>query len=310
MRTNATAALLHVANSSTTKPLPGVQGGSNIQRNTCPRCSSLPSAVLFIHLRKCAGTELRKAFAKSCCKWKQTNYCARPCLGGLACELGNSTRSPIPSTSRIFWEKHCFPDVQHLPQTVGRLRAVRPDSFAFTVLRDPVDLVLSEHHYFASSYDPAEFIQRNPEMLLQGDRVNGYSFLGFGNAHGLSCEEMVSKSVNLFSVLDHVAFVDTPSSFAAIEHVIPGRWKVPKSLLNVTNSLALEATLDGSSTPRTQSTSPPRLSSRVTKRFLEYNGNQSLYDLAERWNRCSARAYDALRDAWLNGAVGGVHALS
>ena len=190
----------------------------------CRFCAApRPIAVLFYHLRKCAGTTVRRLFEKSCgCNWTFINYCMAEehALPRVAMSLLNS--------SRVFWENHCSPRMRNISMTVAALRAMHHNTMAFTVLRHPVDMVFSEHAYFAKEFPLEAFIRGNPEMLLHGDVVTGYRFLGYGPSNSTishtQCEMYLRHIRDQLAHLDHIAFLDVPESFQPIESLLEQRW--------------------------------------------------------------------------------------
>ena len=120
------------------------------------------TVVLFIHLRKCAGTSVRELFGRRGL-WGLLPYCASEdrVIRGMA-----RMQPPDPY---LFWEDHCNFFGSNLPHTINATRHLpwRPRVWSFILLRHPVNLTLSYHNYFNPNSSLEAWTRNHSELLLQ-----------------------------------------------------------------------------------------------------------------------------------------------
>ena len=132
-----------------------------------------PQLVIFFHLAKCAGTAVRELFQSSG-QWGILPYC-QP--APLVLEMLANMSAPPPY---LFWEQHCTPSLPLLHAILNSSRHLpsRPHVTSFIVLRDPIDLALSDYAYFPRSRALALWARKNAELLLFGERRLGAGGMG------------------------------------------------------------------------------------------------------------------------------------
>lgn len=215
-----------------------------------------PKLVLFYHFRKMGGTSVRDAFERDG-RYQAISYCLdEPTAMHQTIEAMKRTKG------RVFWEKHCAPNLPGASRTIRELRrrfgARRV--FAFATLRHPYAVVASEFNYFHRSLLPFEdFVSLNSELVLFGTRTcDPFPFFGMQSARGRgSCEDLCVRTEQAFEAFDAVLFVETVAEWSS--RLPPGILRVPI----------------------------PSSNQRV------YAARNASW--VARHNECSARAYDRLR---------------
>ena len=95
--------------------------------------------VILYHFRKCGGTSVRNMFHAN------KDFVSVDQFGATDLTLAkfnNYTRS------HIFWERHTNPHFQNIEYDIPRFKSWTKSMVSITVLRHPIDLILSEYHYF------------------------------------------------------------------------------------------------------------------------------------------------------------------
>lgn len=244
--------------------------------------------AIFFHMRKCAGTSIREMF-KQPATWALLPYCL-PINKALSMLSGTAF-------NYTFWELHCEVRMQHLANTIAqaRTRLLNRHSeplhlVAFTSLRHPVDMALSDHEHFHHREPAEQWIRSNGDLLLFDK-----NYLGFPRPPSRSelnesaCGVYAERTLRLLAPLDHIVFVDEPSSFSPIRQLASMAGGAMPALLHE-NIRCLHCHEQPNVTLSREASS--YLEKRPWKLSRE---RAALRELAAKANWCSARIYAALR---------------
>ena len=254
--------------------------------------------VVFVHMRKHAGTSIRRMF-QSQGTWQLLPYCL-PWPDAVQRAL----RSNSTSTRHMFLELHCH---TYLPKFANMINASRKTLataghsplrvMSFTVLRNPIDLILSEHNFFGRhAFSHSEWVRTHPEDFLYSPYHLNLRRGKDNPQHSLdrdACAAYEKAALHALEPFDHVAFVEEPSSMQWIAELA----KVPDDHRNTTGfgafmevpfqNAACKYCHDGNSNGNT---------------VLRWNNESitlgKLRELAARENRCSMRVYETIRATW------------
>ena len=208
-------------------------------KNTALAAAGPPQLVIFFHLAKCAGTAVRELFQSSG-RWGILPYC-QPAQFVL--EMLAKMSAPPPY---LFWEQHCNPELPALHATLNASAQLHfaPHVTSFIVLRDPIDLALSDYTYFHSrEAELHTWARENAEQLLFDPYLLGFqrprrtlptrALHEAGNRSLLSraeCTVYVGATMRLLSRLDHIAFVEDAPSFEPIRTIAAAQLAEPAQL--------------------------------------------------------------------------------
>ena len=301
-----------------------VDGGPYLvkQPSRALRCASPdhPNATtiaVFFHMRKCAGTSLRLVFDRQE-SWQLLPYCTSPAMA-----IDRGLRAPHPF---MLLELHCSPHLHDAGQVLEASRQQLAAAgrnplriFSFTVLRHPVDLLLSEHKYFGLTRQAhAAWVRAHAEDFLFSKRFLGLRrpahwshriCMNSGIADRVPClndtecrglEEIV---LHKLAVIDHLAFMENASSFHPITRMsrLPDAngGEVLGELPPVPRKNAVCRYCHGAR-PATALSRRQRVANTTVLTWQRGNESQSitvaaLRALANRANRCSVRIYTAIR---------------
>lgn len=244
--------------------------------------------AIFFHMHKCAGTSVREMFRRSG-SWSLLPYCLP--VAKVLTKLNSSFWQP-----RMFWEQHCAVRMQGLAETLQRaeesVHGRGMSIISFTVLRDPVDVALSEHAHFHHNRLPEEWLAGAGSELF----LFGRNHLGFQRPPATSfplndslCSSLVQAALHLLAPLSLAAFVEQPTTMEQLR-VIAGAGAGPPRLYHQNQRCAW------CHAQPTQTLIPS------DQRWLTQRPNMSalgkrLHAAAEQHNSCSRRVYTALRSS-------------
>lgn len=274
------------------------------------------TVVIFVHMRKHAGTSIRRTF-ESQHTWQLLPYCLP-----WPTAIQPALRSNASLTHHWFLELHCN---NHFPRVASMLTAARETLVAagrgpahhlsFTVLRNPVDLTLSEHNFFGRhAFSHAAWVRAHPEDFLFSPyhlnlpRKKEHATRSLRDS---DCSDYKSAALRALEPFDHVAFVEEPKSMDWIANVA----RIPDGAANATALGALSAIPlqnvackychgdrgdDAGTSGAPKATTGPHAQADGSH-LLRWNNESitvaKLRELASRENRCSIQVYRAIKAA-------------
>lgn len=290
--------------------------------------------VVFVHLRKSAGTAIRLVFERQR-TWLLLPYCLSR-SAAVKRALQASAKA-----SFLFMELHCNNPLPNVGRAINQTRAQllafgrHPlKVISFVVLRNPVDLTLSEHKYFGlSRHSHTAWVHAHGEAFLHSHSYlhlprsrPARSVSSHGNISDLEaalCDTHVREAMRSLADLDFVGFVESPASLRRIAALatLPDRVAVDGRAAMVWAADVLSTRIPP---PRADEVPPiprknavcrychgdggegrrePRVLKPLAPTTLLRWGNETvsvaaLRALAARSNRCSLRVYSLLRERW------------